>query len=1010
MSSVVKLPKEIVYDLYNLDRGGSNLYKSSDSHSNKNNILIINSDYVKQSVKEFNRNKGTVANGDVITIQGNWFKITNNFIIPELSNSKKLYRMSEILKKEISGFHMYIDKKKVPDYDVLVYPTESNCDIFLPYEDWKDLSVNKEIYFESFNFFKHNYLYYYKKNYNGTVVNITTSIEDDDNIIPNTFNSNKCIIFNNGILVDRKDYSSEYDGSNNITINFNSSKTGSLEVIYDASISYRKDFSNDSAIRTYNYVMDISKNTYKDIIRGGVPKVTSTIFMNGLRLYGYDIEQIGRQHYRYKSKEEISVSKYSLIIHDYNKIDDESFKIYGSDYYLQKMIGNDKLNLSYDGLKTGTVFDDFSEFNVFEIMCNLGTLYDIKTNIDFNKYLNNSLTDVNTKVSQLISKNPSLMRNLLKYFSKNKFNKYIKVGETLPETFSLGTSTIIDPNKIISYELFCNGKCINSDKYTVEETGDKNTLEIKGEILNKNTINNIEVIETEIDKNDSEFHIIKLNSNNIVSVENFKYKYSIFIQKTDIENFFSGDVSDVVLYQKIKNKPNYFYPFDNKIGYLKVNTEIIYNDDGLYLYFNEDITVDDDNKPTELVVYFKNFYYRTSFIFYPSENSDSKLSNMQFIFIGDGENPIPITPKAIPKLYVNNEYYLYGIDYSLATPENNDRMAGSAILFTRNTDPGSSITFIVETIENKVIMSRYNSNYESKYGLMYFSALKFPFSLDYLELFIDGKRIQDNDIQILSDKLIRVKNTKVPFSDIYLSTTFKYDYSKIESLIKYYNTDSFEKIIAKLFKDVDLTISNNTDSSYNSDEIFESFEDDIGLIIGEDSSNNKDPNPEKSENEIPARESQYVYEYVKWALSDDAKSQFEAGYYINKVVLDYFKLYNFGYDGISTTSNNIIIDTGKNNIPGGNLIINGNIEMNSLEDRLKDIINSLTNDNISQPITTLNIYDYYKNHKISNKYLNENFPIFKNDKEIRFEGESIILNNKIDPSLETNYKKITFDL
>ena len=1003
---VVKLSENLAIALYSLDRGFVSLFKSQDNLTTKTCSIKVDKNYFERSVKEFNKNSGLVSDGNTITIlgQNSFFKITNPFIFDDIKYSGKMEKMSNRFEKEKPGFFVYLDGKKIPDNEVIFYPSSNNCDVFLNYNYFLNLETPINVYFEYVYFSDKEYNHYYKKNFNGTKITIETSYEKDNFVDINKFKNYKGMVFVNGLLVDSNEYTLSFE-NNNLILNFNKTTNGDLEFFYNDSIVYKKEY-KQKIESTTRVLMDIDKGTFYNLIEGPVSKLTIQFFMNGLKVPNEYIEQIGRQHYRIENSNNIDFEKYTIFIQDHGIVDDKYYEIYGSDYYLQKMIGNEKLNKGFKGNKTETVFDDFENFNVYEIMCNKGRMYNYEENSNFFNYMQRTGDDSNTKIAQIINKNPNLIKYILNTFSQRKFERLFKTNSILPESFNVGSFTEVKDDEDLTYDMFINGKYINTDMFEIEEINGKNSIKINGQVLKPDSINLLEITETTVKKSEKDFHYLKYTNEQLTSnVEGSKYPKSLIINKNDISNFYSGLTTDIIVLKKVIDDPNYLYPYSNSIGYLNVDIDIRDSNDSIIIDFKNDIDCD-------IIVYFKNFYYKTAFIFHPNESQD--LNNMQFLSLGSAEEPLPIIPRGIPKLFVNDEYYLYGIDYVFTTPENNSKMAGSALTFIRNTPEGSAITFEINTTENEIVISKYDVDYKSKYGLLYFSKLKYPFSLDYLELYIDGIKIMKNNIQILSDKLIRVKDIEVPFTDIYLATTFNCDGEKLENVIKYYKEDNFEKIIEELFKKVDFTIDDNT-SEYEPDQIYESFGTDVGITDNDGTvENNKDPNPVKPPDKIPDRTSQYVTKYIDWLTSSDARTILDSGTYIDEIVKDYFSLYNFGFgDNIDPT---IVLDCGSYNLSlPYDINYNTGVDYPSKKEIFRDIIETLQTDLFEEEsISSLDIYDEYVNNPVSNKYFLDGFPYWKNDEIFVISGEEDILTlpeEKCDVSSESilNFKKLTIE-
>lgn len=1001
MANTAQIPKDVIFSLFSKDRGYVNLNKSKDRSTGWFDSMIVDKTYVKRSMEEFNRTSGKVANGREVEISTEvdpYFKITNNIKIKELAYNNRMYLMSDTLEKEIPGFFMYVDGKKVPDNKIVYYPSESYTDIFLPLSDWQNLTEPRDVYFESVYFKNHEYIHFYKSNYNSNTITIECNYEEDRHLDEDKFDANKGMVFLNGLLIDPSRYTIAFK-DNVMTVSFKEFIKGEIEFYYNHALSYKKYKELEDTATTTRFVIDVDKNAYKDILRGGVPKVSAQIFIDGYKIPNGDIEQLGRQHYRVIKSESFDVNNYQLIIEDYDLIDDDKYTIYGSDYYLQKMIGNDRINSAFNDSGTDTIFDEFDDFNIYDVMCESGDRYHIGKNLDFFNHMRRNELDSNVLLSQVLDKNPSLMKDFMKFFAKTSIQKYIKTNEKLPEKFTVGTLTKINTStEEASYEIFIDGQYINPSQYTVETVNSNNLVHLKGDLLKPNAYNLLELTETITKKSQSSFFTVNVINKSIerTANSNDKYKMSYNLKQEMYGTKFSGNVNDITVLKRVDDSGEYMCPYGLNVGYVVVeHSKIVTKDsDGKEVI----VFLFPDEFDNDIVIYFKNFFYRKSFVY--TIDKKQALENMSFLTFGTNETPLPVLPSGTAKLYVNNEYFLEGVDYTYTTPENNAKMAGSAITYIRNIKEGDSISFTVENVSNKIFLSKYDIDYNSQYGLLYFSQLPFPFSLDYLDLYIDSTKITNDMIQILSDKLIRIPGLSVPFTDIYLASKFNYNWDLIEPYTRFYKKDKFESIIEELFKSVDYTISDNdrSNSIYSPDEIYEAFEDDVGLLPNQDKEGNKDKNPEKPKDESVSRVSQYVERYVKWLISTDARTVVDTSQDVSKQVLDYFSLYNIGFGEVSR---NITIDTGSNILTTKkDLVINSGIPYADKQQRLAELIVALKEKSkeLKQPIASTDAFKAYLRDKLSNKYLVEGFPLF--EKTPNFENQ--LPDNVVIPTMDSD--------
>ena len=99
-------------------------------------------------------------------------------------------------------------------------------------------------------------------------------------------------------------------------------------------------------------------------------------------------------------------------------------------------------------------------------------------------------------------------------------------------------------------------------------------------------------------------------------------------------------------------------------------------------------------------------------------------------------------------------------------------------------------------------------NIDNKYGLVYFSELKYPISTEYMNIYVSGEKLSKYDVDILSDKLVRFKNIYRPITSILITTNLKYNFSEIEEYLDLYQSD-FELLLEDIFWNCDQKIPEN---------------------------------------------------------------------------------------------------------------------------------------------------------------------------------------------------------
>jgi hypothetical protein len=122
------------------------------------------------------------------------------------------------------------------------------------------------------------------------------------------------------------------------------------------------------------------------------------------------------------------------------------------------------------------------------------------------------------------------------------------------------------------------------------------------------------------------------------------------------------------------------------------------------------------------------------------------------------------------KIYCNGQILLPDIDYFILTPQTYERITNSLIMFKRRMKSTDTIEIVYTGITNEFVSGYVSIPSTNKYGFIYFDKLKIPFSLDYLDLYINGKKLDKEDVTVYTDRLVRIKNTTLPFRDVMLFT------------------------------------------------------------------------------------------------------------------------------------------------------------------------------------------------------------------------------------------------
>ena len=375
-----------------------------------------------------------------------------------------------------------------------------------------------------------------------------------------------------------------------------------------------------------------------------------------------------------------------------------------------------------------------------------------------------------------------------------------------------------------------------------------------------------------------------------------KYRYQIRLDK-----FTSAiDLSDYCCLTISQNESDFYYDpnYNDNTGWkIKTDVSFVENTDGT-------ITCLFESKPNfdNFVLYSKRFAFKYTTVV---QNEIQALEDISIAIRSASSLRIPIIPSGGYSVYLNDERLFNGIDYVFRHPGNYDIIAYSSLALKRKTHPGDVITIYFNDVKN-VTVDRSNDIIShagvvyNKYGLIYFGSLNFPYSPRYVDLYINGKFIYPDQIEILSDKLIRVDQEILnPMYDIFAETSFSVDTSKLSYFFDYdgnrYKDSDFEKVIKRLFTDFDFSTLTSPSSDSSGNDVYASFDSDVdswgGIPNVLRDGETEEEQMENAEKEVPTRYSLLENAYLLWLKSVNSKTIMKPSEDIKKKIVNFFKFY-----------------------------------------------------------------------------------------------------------------------
>lgn len=1006
------------------DRANVHFKKRMDSPVETRLYFSYTKKNIMSSLSTFSGSNGYLSNGTLVVhpdITTNYFKVPIDIRIePRSEYMNKLVPLTTLLNAEVPCFVMYMNLLKIPDDYIYVYYTDTFTDVFIKYYDAIDTILNTfedeedenleliDFYVEHIKFNHNEYIHGFRSEFNGSQCIFTDAIPNDKTL---DFDLTKIMLFVDGkLIVPNNYYTATVD--KNISVSFFSQMTNAeIELVYDYALVsryYRNEVGSSSNMYfKASYNADGIDINIDDPILGGINIDNCRFYINGLLVPNNQIIQKSRHIFSYAPREFIDHDTFDMLFIDLGKHHYDYAKLYNSDYHLQKMVGNDVLInlLTTSNIPNTSFLTELKKYtlNYNTILNKNDTLYNNIQTDDFKEalYMNNE--DMLKKLEYIISRNPSSVRNVLERFANNYKEIYVDIRKEISgEYINVGMGSRYDKTtETAKYEVFIQRDYKSPDILGIQHivTYDNDVIRIPKILLPEE----IDVSECnhpvtdelmQSDENDPNkpfmCPIVITESIEPTNTRDRIDTLSLTSAMLEDKGTISADLTGKIVLESNLWKDRIVSTDDLVIIRVQTNVEeegsIFFMDNGYQLVSNYvirqslagqiiiEFSGEIPTASTSFILYNKRFNFDDVYTF--GQTHVDELESLMFIGARKSGDSLPLLHNNNPEIFVDGIYFIYGIDYMYITLENNSKFSGSLISFTRSVDMGSTVTVSFSTVTKQVYLKEKDIICNSNYGLMYFSKLPFPYSNKYLDLYIDGKLILDSDVDILSDKLIRVRNVGTPFYDVYCESNFRYDYETIRPIVEFYKEDDFEKVIANMFTSVDyasdkVTYGLGVSTKEHIDDIYKSMKADVG----QHSKGNTIRNP-INEQDTVHRNDQYNILYLQWLRSTDARTRLHTGEYIENRVLDYFSIYNTN----QIYGSDIMADTSSRSVPTGDIIFDARSEAAIMGKgkRLKYIIDHFKNTIEDNTILDIGpLYTLFVNNPVSNIILPVDFPFFK---------------------------------
>lgn len=769
----------------------------------------------------------TIFNVDLNVRNKIYKKTVNGVEIEEFVNEKIKKRILPMFSLSSSGYsyiQCYANGVKIPDIELLVYLSNSYIDVFVD-RNYLRYDSDNIIMIETIK--NNDYYTKYFKNYSSNTEFVLDNFELTD------INKTHVLIFLNGKLLPNKtesgaDLISSFSiDSNNKTFNFftDYSIEGNIEVCINKKLEVSNtDYYTGELKKCFFYYNENKINP----IFGPVSELSSQFFLNGLRIPNVDTIQDGRSHFSYDVSNELfpnGITEGGSIesIYSLDSDNDIKYEIYDDDYFLYNFLGTKKAsNLAIDpNYETNTIFDylpvnSANRESFYDKLFHKESLEYNKKNIEFIDsyyHLDNRLTNAtqetikNELVDMIKTKeNPQLVKPFIENFSKDSIVSNESYDKSKGTTITInGVNNLKDKDNVI-YFVFVNGKLeISGNSYI--NSGNIASLDsftISDKYLIEGTNNNhIEVLWYKLSNSSSvpEHYEIKPSDFSINSDNNYEISFS-----SKFHNY--KDANDFVLLEKVNKSDGYITAESKTYGYRPLD-ETKYSID-VNTHNNIIKVIVFNSKPVKnLRIYNKHFILEKKLTFPSSIPFEGATISV------DDDFDYPIYNRGDLIITAENEILHEGIDFLWRNYDSSDKLSFSAISFTKPLGTSQEIKLYFIPIKNKIILYKDIIQTDNKYAVLSLNNLDIPFSSEYIDIYNRGKKLVKEDIDILSNNLIRLKNEKVPLIDITIKTNFKYDYYKDSDLDKLfksiYTKSQFEIYLSEKFQTFDYSQSDRKD-------------------------------------------------------------------------------------------------------------------------------------------------------------------------------------------------------
>lgn len=552
------------------------------------------------------------------------------------------------------------------------------------------------------------------------------------------------------------------------------------------------------------------------------------------------------------------------------KVDELAYKTYGDDYYLLNMLGVKRCVDKMKGTLSYSIFDKpLYSIGFKETLSKNGSLFDVPSAIKKYDNLAYNTKNPTERAKELIRERPTLLRKLFEQF-KTPTKRFIVMGNDKDVTVSSVTK-IENSKENVYYKLYINHEIADSKYLTIERENNFDYITIDKELFlplelsedgkeYKSGINLVELYQYDLSY--KEKTIFMDNINNGFTKEYNRQGEAVYKKTYNVADLpFEPTlvIDDICAIEKVakgwydsrNDEFYYIYPGPEKYGWRltksfrvtsKTETEMSieiqlheydemktkgnfymlakqYNVSESIRFDNTDGSYMEENDLL-IPVYSSHTVYKTD---------EHGRRVVDYI-----DDYIPYINNSEPIVTKNRRELIFGKDYTFTNPEKNKQLCTSFIIFKTQTEHNDEIIVQFNSNKTNILIVGYDDlEIDNRFGLIYLSELRYPVSTEYMNIYINGMKVSDYDVDILSDKLIRVHNITRPIRSILITTNSIYKDSELQDYIDLYEPSAFELLLEQIFWNCDPSKhidgnKPNVDYVYKVDPFYEDFVGELG--------------------------------------------------------------------------------------------------------------------------------------------------------------------------------------